>query len=1387
FLLVTASSYEYEDGDFNGAVIEGAPRFKSAVKLDHTIYLGDRVRLRCAAIGQPRPNVFWYRNREPLTEEKMKEFSRIDEDHHHMYINIKRIEAQDQGEWSCLVGNRHGNITRNFKLDIIDLCDQYLAPEIPAAYVLMECVCFWKFTNEILRRDINYTIATEQVCRPYEHRIKYHARKPFSALPCLNPPCPIVAETSVESSEEEATTMARRVPPSTTTISPFPSSPNPPIAEGHVVASVQSGARRRTATSSRSTTTEELPQGDDPAAARRAVERAADVVDASEGSHDEVVMEDFVHEHSRTAEETHASSHREKIPETTTPPMQKPRKHPKSTARSTAPPIVIDPLKMLNMIGQHGMDLVSITLSRLFTGEGRARVQRAMSDWRKLNESSRRDRALTLIRETRAVKDAEYDMEDMDDESYETEENGRRNQPKPKIKLDKVAKIKLGPERDRIVDDPSKRVPPYFVEELEDFKSIVSPAGRTIKMSCRAGGVPSPMYIWYKDENLLYASSTRTTGAEYKMRGHYLEMEDVTESDQGLYRCAVFNSKGEIHRRYNISVVARMRSPPIIVPNILMNQTVNVNDTATFKCKVISDLIPHIMWLKIEQTTDGNYHYYNETAKQLMFNYTETEKMPNAHITTMGEESTLEIRDVQMADQGLYACVTGNSMGKVMANASLTVNEFMAVNILTGVEKQPSNWGSYWLSGLSLFFFLVLLALIIAAILMLVQQKQLKKAPQRRRLMIVARKRDKGDDPKMYVGDLPSSYAVQIIEKDANGHELKKRPRLNSDMTSFEDFEVETDLEWEVDRESEQLGEGAFGVVWKGVYKKKSDNGNSHDIPVAVKRLKDNAHQKELIDLFSEAQMFKIIGRHENVLGLIGCCTGAGPLFVVLELCEHGNLRDFLRAHRPKEEKDVPFFSPNEDAEYLQPKKKVYECVIKDLTQRHLVEWAWQVAKGMKYMSSLKIIHRDLAARNVLVTGNFIMKISDFGLSRDVYSANYYRRKGNGRLPIKWMALEALDSHVYTVESDVWSFGILLWEIMTLGGTPYPTIAMPQLYSCLKDGYRMESPHNCPDEIYNLMVCCWQEKIENRPSFDTIVDYFDWMLTESQRAEQSTDDGGTTHETTIDSETDKGDFSDSSDGTMETDANGTQRRVSRKSKMRPLSAPVLLPSEPAHEICDDYDDNCDWVPGSPAPPIQSYVRPPTSCMRASSTRSPPPLPIPLRTATMKRDGESDDLEALIGHREKGDGPDSAIGSPSGIDSANDYPSSYIDYNGGSSIYSSPSRDYMNVQERTSIFQPRKPEPSRFNFNNVILKYDPNNKAATISSEGSSNLAYDGSPMTARTKNSTSSFSIMSESSGRGGSSAASSAEGLGGISEFCQVPYDRPPLKRQVSSLDEKE
>ncbi|VDK52132.1 unnamed protein product [Gongylonema pulchrum] len=159
--------------------------------------------------------------------------------------------------------------------------------------------------------------------------------------------------------------------------------------------------------------------------------------------------------------------------------------------------------------------------------------------------------------------------------------------------------------------------------------------------------------------------------------------------------------------------------------------------------------------------------------------------------------------------------------------------------------------------------------------------------------------------------DMPSTYQIHVEPIATSG---TKRPRLSSDLTFLSDYEIPPDYAWEVSRSRlhfvEMLGEGAFGEVWKAILKMPvpqaaaaASQGDVHgeEMQVAVKKLKASAHEKELIDLVSEMETFKIIGHHENLLRLIGCCTGTGPLYVIVELCKHGNLRDFLRAHRPRD------------------------------------------------------------------------------------------------------------------------------------------------------------------------------------------------------------------------------------------------------------------------------------------------------------------------------------------------------------------------------------------------------------------------------------------------------------------------------------------------------
>lgn len=171
------------------------------------------------------------------------------------------------------------------------------------------------------------------------------------------------------------------------------------------------------------------------------------------------------------------------------------------------------------------------------------------------------------------------------------------------------------------------------------------------------------------------------------------------------------------------------------------------------------------------------------------------------------------------------------------------------------------------------------------------------------------------------------------------------------------------------------------------------------------------------------------------------------------------------------------------------------EIINQPVTTCDLLCFAFQAARGMEYLSSKKLIHRDLAARNVLLTEDNVVKICDFGLAKDCYKYSNYVKKGNGPLPIKWMAIESIRDKVFTCKSDVWSFGILLWEFFTLGGNPYPGIDIDEeFYKRLKNGYRMEKPEYAPKSIYNIMQDCWNPEPTERPTFTELAEKLGLLL-----------------------------------------------------------------------------------------------------------------------------------------------------------------------------------------------------------------------------------------------------------------------------------------------------
>ncbi|XP_066917085.1 fibroblast growth factor receptor 2-like isoform X2 [Clytia hemisphaerica] len=243
---------------------------------------------------------------------------------------------------------------------------------------------------------------------------------------------------------------------------------------------------------------------------------------------------------------------------------------------------------------------------------------------------------------------------------------------------------------------------------------------------------------------------------------------------------------------------------------------------------------------------------------------------------------------------------------------------------------------------------------------------------------------------------------------------------------------------------------------------------------VAVKKLKENASTVEYKDLIAELKILIHIGQNKHIVNLLGACTKGIEMdsMVILEFCPHGNLLSFVKSRRQ-------IFKPVWSKQHLGMEK--------EFTLFDLCVAGYQVAKGLEFLADRKCVHRDVAARNVLVGENYVMKIADFGLARDVYEDERYVKVSGGLLPIKWMALESIVDRVFTHASDVWSFGVLMWEVMTLGGGPYPGIAARELPEFLSSGGRMEQPPRCPNEVFQLMLETWNELPDHRPTFNDIV------------------------------------------------------------------------------------------------------------------------------------------------------------------------------------------------------------------------------------------------------------------------------------------------------------
>ncbi|KAM5186511.1 muscle, skeletal receptor tyrosine-protein kinase isoform 5-T5 [Callospermophilus lateralis] len=631
--------------------------------------------------------------------------------------------------------------------------------------------------------------------------------------------------------------------------------------------------------------------------------------------------------------------------------------------------------------------------------------------------------------------------------------------------------------------------PPINVKIIEGLKAV---------LPCTTMGNPKPSVSWIKGDSALRENSRVAVLESGSLRIHNVQKEDA-----GQYRCVAKNSLGTAYSKLvklEVEVFARILRAP-------ESHNVSFGSFVTLRCTATGIPVPTISWIE-----NGN-------------------AVSSGSIQESVKDRVIDSRlQLFITKPGLYTCIATNRHGEKFSTAKAAAT----ISI--------SEWREYCLAVKELFCAKEWLMMeekthrgLYRSGMHLLSVPDCSKLPSMHwdpkactRLPYLAFPPMTSSKPSVDIPNLPSSssssfsvsptYSMTVIISIMSSFAVfvlltittlyccrrrkewknKKREAAAVTLTTLPS-ELLLDrlhpnpmyqrmplllnpklLSLEYPRNNieyvRDIGEGAFGRVFQA----RAPGLLPYEpfTMVAVKMLKEEASADMQADFQREAALMAEFD-NPNIVKLLGVCAIGKPMCLLFEYMAYGDLNEFLRSMSPHTVCSLSHSDLSTRAQVSSPGPPPLSCAEQLCIAR-------QVAAGMAYLSERKFVHRDLATRNCLVGENMVVKIADFGLSRNIYSADYYKANENDAIPIRWMPPESIFYNRYTTESDVWAYGVVLWEIFSYGLQPYYGMAHEEVIYYVRDGNILSCPENCPLELYNLMRLCWSKLPADRPSFPSI-------------------------------------------------------------------------------------------------------------------------------------------------------------------------------------------------------------------------------------------------------------------------------------------------------------